>query len=72
MATISERETLRDRIEASPRRDLAAGYRWPIAPAALAALTDMGLSDTQIGAYFAVGADNVGALRAHYRDRNRG
>lgn len=37
----------------------AAGSIWPVPPAALAALTDMGMSDEAIGRYFGVAIETV-------------
>ena len=39
---------------------------WPIQPAALAALIDLGLSEGQIAAYFSVEPAAVRALRRNY------
>lgn len=40
-------------------RSFVEGVTWPIPPAALAALTDMGMSDETIGRYFGVDPSQV-------------
>ena len=40
---------------------------WPIEPAALAALIDIGMSDRQIAEYFGVHVADVEALRGRFR-----
>ena len=42
------------------------GTVWPIPEIALAALTDMGLSDARIARYFCVETETVRSLRIHY------
>lgn len=46
-----------------PSRAFGRGAIWPIGPESLAALIDIGLSDAQIGAYFAVTVQDVLVLR---------
>lgn len=55
-----------DAVAASPDRAFVPGVCWPIRPAALAALVDLGLSDQRIAAYFAVDERDVSALRRRY------
>jgi len=47
-------------------RPFADKARWPIEPAALAALIDMGLSDRLIAEYFGVDCSDIRALRQRY------
>jgi hypothetical protein len=54
-------------LAASPRVLLDRDGRWPISRVGLTALLDLGMTNAQIGAYFAVGPDEVGMLREHYR-----
>ena len=42
-----------------PSSTAAAGRSWPIPPSALAALTDMGMSDEAIGRYFGIASETV-------------
>ncbi len=51
-----------ERQESLPK-PFGRGTVWPIGRASLAALNDMGLSDSQIGAYFSVTSDDVQRLR---------
>jgi hypothetical protein len=52
--------------DASPGKAVAVAAVWPIDRASLCALVDLGLSETQIGAYFAVPADDVHMLREQF------
>ena len=47
-----------------PARREPAFIAWPIPPAALAALADLGMSDRQIADYFSVEPQAVAAVRA--------
>ena len=58
--------TSRPMLDASLRTSFSDGVEWPVDRASLAALIDLGLSNRQIGEYFAVGQDDVRALRARY------
>jgi hypothetical protein len=50
----------------------AAHARWLIAPATLAALVDMELTDAAVARYFGVEVQTVESLRARYGIRDRG
>lgn len=56
----------RDGLRASLKQFFTGGALWPVDRAALAAMTDMGLSNGEIAGYFAVGPDEVHMLREHY------
>ncbi len=56
----------RHALETALQRSFVEGTAWPISPASLAALTDMGLTEGQIAQYFAVEALAVRALRRSY------
>lgn len=47
---------------AEPRRQAM----WPVPPASLSALVDLGMSDEGIGRYYAVGTQAITALRSQY------
>jgi hypothetical protein len=51
---------------ASLRSSFCDGVVWPVDRASLAALIDLGLSNGQIGEYFAVKQDEVCKLREGY------
>ena len=53
-------------LEVALERSFVEGVMWPIEPAALAALIDLGLSEGQIAAYFSVELAAVRALRRNY------
>lgn len=53
-------------LEASLKKSFLHNARWPIDRASLAALIDMGLSNSEIGAYFSVRPDDVYMLRGQY------
>lgn len=53
-------------LETALQRSFVEGAAWPIGPAAMAALTDMGLSEDQIAQYFGVETLAVRALRRSY------
>ncbi len=63
-------ETARGRphgkLESSLKNTFVADSQWPVDRASLAALVDMGLTDGQIGDYFAVAPDDVRTLRQDY------
>jgi len=59
-----------DALAPSLTAAFVGGTSWPVDDASLAALVDMGLSNRQIGAYFAVGADDVHMLREQYDVQN--
>lgn len=42
------------------------GEEWPVAPASLAALVDLGMPDDEIAKFFGVDAGKVAALRGRY------
>lgn len=46
-----------------PARTAVAAGTWPIPPSALAALTDMGMSDEAIGRYLGVASETVSSAR---------
>ena len=50
-------------LAARLRRSFTAGSAWPLDCGGLAALTDMGLSDAEIGRHFGVSATEVAARR---------
>jgi len=54
-------------VEQSLRAAFTGGAAWPIDPAGLAALIDMGYSDRRIAGWFGVGPDDVEVLREEYR-----
>ena len=56
----------RHTLETALQRSFAEGVAWPISPSALAALTDMGLTEAQIAQYFSVETLAVRALRRSY------
>jgi hypothetical protein len=56
----------RHTLEKALQRSFVEGAAWPVGPASLAALTDMGLSESQIAQYFGVEALAVRALRRSY------
>jgi hypothetical protein len=58
--------TSRPMLDASLRTSFSDGIKWPVDRASLAALIDLGLSNRQIGEYFAVGQDDVRTLRDRY------
>lgn len=60
-----------DELEARLRRSFTAGSRWPIDRGALAALSDMGLSDAEIGRHFGVPAEAVARLRTAHAAAER-
>ena len=53
-------------LVAALQRSFVEGSPWPIDRAALSALLDMGLSDSQIATYFATRSEQVAALRDAY------
>ena len=57
------RSTARHMLSASLRSAFCDGVVWPVDRASLAALIDLGLSNGQIGEYFAVKQDEVRKLR---------
>lgn len=58
---------MRDEIEKSRIRSaFVATASWPIGPAELEALVDVGMSDGTIAQYFGVELDEVRSLRARY------
>lgn len=58
----SDQNPLSERL----RRSFVQDVNWPVDAASLAALTDIGLSDQEIGGYFGVAADEVMELRRRY------
>ena len=56
----------RHMLGASLRSSFCDGAVWPVDRAGLAALIDLGLSNGQIGKYFAVKQDEVFKLRQGY------
>jgi hypothetical protein len=56
----------RHMLGASLRGSFCDGVVWPVDRASLAALIDLGLSNGQIGEYFAVKQDEVRKLREDY------
>ncbi|MGQ0675203.1 MAG: hypothetical protein ACT4N4_03835 [Rhodospirillales bacterium] len=56
----------RHALESALQRSFVEGAAWPVGPAALAALIDMGLSKAQIAQYFGVETLAVRALRRSY------
>jgi hypothetical protein len=58
--------TARRMLGASLRSSFCDGVAWPVDRASLAALIDLGLSNGQIGEYFAVRQDEVRKLRDNY------
>ena len=54
-------------LEGALAKSFVQGATWPVDRASLAALIDMGLSNSQIAAYFSVAPDDVYMLREHYR-----
>ncbi len=56
----------RQALESALQRSFVEGVAWPIGPAAMAALTDMGLTEDQIAQYFGVETLAVRALRRSY------
>jgi hypothetical protein len=58
--------TARHTLDASLRSSFCDGVVWPVDRASLAALIDLGLSNGQIGKYFAVKQDEVRRLREDY------
>lgn len=53
-------------LEDALKRSFVEGTSWPIDPASLAALIDLGMSDGQIAAYFSIEPRQVSALRCYY------
>jgi hypothetical protein len=60
------RPTFRGKLQSSLKHFLVEGARWPVDRASLAALVDIGLTNAQIAAYFAVAPDDVYMLREEY------
>jgi hypothetical protein len=56
----------RHELETALQRSFVEGVAWPVGPASLAALLDMGLTEAQIAQYFGVEALAVRALRRSY------
>jgi hypothetical protein len=56
----------REALDALLPRSFVDGVTWPIGPAELAALVDMGMPDGQIAAYFSVELAAVRKLRQRY------
>lgn len=50
----------------TPRKDASRITTWPVAPLALAALVDLGMSDRCIARYFVQTPGAVAALRVQY------
>jgi hypothetical protein len=60
-------DLIRGLPDASPQQGGFIGGAWPIGRAALAALTDMGMTEENIARYFSVSPSGVAAIRAEYR-----
>lgn len=58
--------TPRHALERALQQSFVEGVAWPVSPAALAALVDMGLTEGQIAQYFGVETLAVRALRRSY------
>jgi hypothetical protein len=58
--------TSRSVLKACLFNSFVEGVIWPVEPAALAALIDMGLSDNQIATYFSVDLAEVHAVCERY------
>ena len=57
------KSAFRTGLDAALRAAFVDGVQWPLEEASLAALIDLGLSDTQIASYFAINAAEVRRCR---------
>ena len=55
-----------DDMTGALRQSFVADESWPLCPASLAALIDLGMPDGKIGEYFGIAAGKVTALRRQY------
>lgn len=59
-------DVLEPDLEQRLAADFTYGVKWPVDPASLAALLDLGLDDQTIAGYFRVSPSEVTALRRRY------